>query len=69
MYLAKNPAHRNAGNRRDHVTSHRGDLNKFLSGEVQNLCDNCHKKTKQRGYSTAVDDDDWPLDPNHGANR
>jgi hypothetical protein len=29
----------------DHVESHRGDLNKFLLGELQSLCDNCHKTT------------------------
>ncbi|MFH0298368.1 HNH endonuclease [Bradyrhizobium sp. 31Argb] len=57
----------------DHVVPHRGDWNKFCLGELQSLCADCHNSEKKhiesRGYGGAVDDDGWPTDPKHPANR
>ena len=57
----------------DHVTPHRGDPNQFIRGELQSLCIQCHNARKQqlerRGYSNAVGEDGWPLDPNHPSNQ
>jgi len=40
---------------------------------TQSLCKRCHDSTKQaeekRGYSIHVDEDGWPVDPNHPANK
>jgi hypothetical protein len=52
----------------DHVVSHHGDWNKFLLGELQSLCELCHNSSKRRGFSGDVDDDGWPVDPQHPAN-
>jgi 5-methylcytosine-specific restriction endonuclease McrA len=57
----------------DHVEPHHNDWNKFKLGKLQSLCEQCHNQTKRvmelRGYGVAVDDDGWPTDPNHPANR
>ena len=57
----------------DHVEPHKGDWNKFVLGELQSLCANCHNRHKHiveiRGHSFEVGDDGWPIDPNHPANR
>ena len=57
----------------DHIEPHRKDWNKFVLGELQSLCEQCHNQTKRmielRGYGLEVDDDGWPTDPNHAANR
>ena len=57
----------------DHVEPHRGDFNSFVLGELQSLCAPCHNGTKQqiehRGYSTAIGEDGFPIDPNHPAYR
>jgi 5-methylcytosine-specific restriction endonuclease McrA len=57
----------------DHVEPHKGDWNKFKLGKLQSLCDPCHSSRKQiieaRGYDIAVDEDGWPTDPRHPANR
>lgn len=57
----------------DHVEPHRGDVNKFLLGAVQSLCEPCHNKRKQqierRGFYDGVGVDGLPLDPNHPAYR
>ena len=57
----------------DHVEPHKGDWNLFALGELQSLCEQCHNQTKRmielRGYGLDVDDDGWPTDPNHPANR
>jgi hypothetical protein len=56
----------------DHIAPHRGNWNNFLGGTLQSLCANCHSQTKARieldGYSCAIDDDGWPIDPKHPAN-
>ena len=53
----------------DHVEPHRGDVNKFWLGELQSLCDLCHKSTKAflelNGYRKDIGLDGWPLDPRH----
>ena len=57
----------------DHVEPHRGDWNKFKLGAVQSLCADCHNRSKRvielRGYGLDVDQDGWPTDANHPANR
>jgi 5-methylcytosine-specific restriction protein A len=57
----------------DHVEPHNGDWTKFRTSELQSLCFDCHDKTKRnidlRGYSDDIDDDGWPTDPKHPANR
>ena len=55
----------------DHIESHRGDWNKFVTGKLQSLCAPCHDGAKQeidkRGYSTEIGVDGWPTDPQHPA--
>ncbi|RXG91577.1 HNH endonuclease [Bradyrhizobium zhanjiangense] len=57
----------------DHVEPHRGDWDLFCLGELQSLCSHCHNSRKQqmeaRGFDVMVDDDGWPTDPKHPANR
>ena len=57
----------------DHVEPHNGDWNKFRLGALQSLCEQCHNQDKQRlearGYAADVDDDGWPTDPRHPANK
>jgi len=58
----------------DHVSSHRGDWNAFLLGELQSLCADCHNRLKQRltldGFcATSLDRNGWPLDLRHPANQ
>ena len=57
----------------DHIEPHQGDWNKFKLGALQSLCFNCHDRTKRlidlHGYGLDVDDDGWPTDPKHPANK
>jgi 5-methylcytosine-specific restriction enzyme A len=57
----------------DHITPHRGDRHSFFNGPFQSLCALHHSASKQReevrGYSTQADDDGYPTDPRHPANR
>jgi 5-methylcytosine-specific restriction endonuclease McrA len=57
----------------DHVDPHKGDWNKFALGALQSLCASCHNSTKKiieaRGHGIDIDDDGWPTDPRHPANR
>lgn len=61
----------------DHVERHNEDPDRFWNGPFQSLCDappwRCHSSTKQqvenRGYSSEVDADGVPVDPNHPFNR
>jgi 5-methylcytosine-specific restriction endonuclease McrA len=57
----------------DHVEPHKGNWNKFALGPLQSLCESCHNSTKRliesRGYGIDIDDDGWPTDPNHPANK
>ncbi|MCA1452145.1 HNH endonuclease [Bradyrhizobium sp. BRP22] len=57
----------------DHVEPHNGDWNKFRLGPLQSLCFDCHDIHKRRidlhGYSSDIDDDGWPIDPRHPANK
>jgi len=43
-----------AANVVDHVTPHRGDWNAFVTGELQSLCEPCHKSAIDRSSSTAT---------------
>jgi len=58
-----------AANVVDHVTPHRGDWNAFVTGELQSLCEPCHRSAKRqielRGYCTDIGLDGLPTDPNH----
>ena len=53
----------------DHVVPHQGDRHAFETGKLQSLCTACHDSIKrtieQRGYSTAIGVDGWPLDAQH----
>lgn len=56
----------------DHVEPHGGDYTKFVLGKLQSLCEPCHAPkwaADKRGYSNAVGDDGYPLDPAHPFNR
>jgi 5-methylcytosine-specific restriction endonuclease McrA len=57
----------------DHVIPHNGDWNKFVLGELQSLCVDCHDRVKRHvelyGFRHDVGVDGWPLDPNHPTNR
>jgi 5-methylcytosine-specific restriction endonuclease McrA len=62
-----------AANVVDHVVPHKGDWAAFVTGELQSLCEPCHKSAKRqielRGYRTDIGLDGYPLDPNHPFNR
>jgi 5-methylcytosine-specific restriction endonuclease McrA len=53
----------------DHVVPHGGDRYKFEFGELQSLCTPCHDSVKRtienRGYSTEIGVDGWPVDKDH----
>ena len=53
----------------DHVVPHQGVRQLFEFGELQSLCAACHDSIKrtveQRGYSTEIGLDGWPVDRDH----
>ena len=53
----------------DHVEPHRGDEEKFWTGELQSLCAICHSGAKQSeeatGRKRGSDVNGVPLDPEH----
>ena len=58
----------------DHKVPHRGDMDLFWDQDNwQGLCAPHHNSVKQgeekRGYSLALDDSGWPLDPRHPSNK
>ena len=57
----------------DHVEPHRGDISKFWYGELQSLCEPCHKVTKRfveaHGFRPDIGLDGWPLDARHPVYR
>lgn len=58
----------------DHKVPHKGEQTLFFAlTNLQATCKHCHDTHKQREerreYSGAVDDDGWPVDPDHPANR
>ena len=57
----------------DHVEPHKGDINKFWLGQLQSLCDVCHKATKHfeelHGYRPDIGLDGLPLDKRHPVYR
>ena len=57
----------------DHVEPHQGDRHKFEFGTLQSLCTLCHDSVKrtieQRGYSTEIGVDGWPIDARHPCYR
>ena len=55
----------------DHHPRHGGDYNKFVLGPLRSLCRDCHQgqwAVDKRGYSCAIGDDGFPLDPRHPFN-
>ena len=55
----------------DHHPLHKGDWNKFRLGPLQSLCHDCHKgkwASDRHGYSSAIGDDGFPIDPRHPFN-
>ncbi len=58
----------------DHIEPHRGNDELFWDQtNWQSLCKSCHDGAKQseekKGYSTAVDENGWPIDDNHPVNE
>ncbi|WP_310619674.1 HNH endonuclease [Flexibacterium corallicola] len=58
----------------DHIIPHKGDPKLFWDlDNIQTVSKAYHDKQKQlqekRGYSTDCDDEGWPVDPAHPANR
>lgn len=57
-----------------HIIAHKGNRVLFFDmNNLQSLCKPHHDGEAQseelRGYSTAVDNDGWPLDPRHPMNK
>ncbi len=58
----------------DHITPHKGNVEKFWNGPFQSLCKHCHDSRKQRmehgkgGYALDIGIDGYPIDPNHPSN-
>jgi 5-methylcytosine-specific restriction enzyme A len=55
----------------DHDPPHKGDWNAFGLGPLQSLCVDCHQRKfadDAHGYSCAIGDDGFPLDPKHPFN-
>jgi 5-methylcytosine-specific restriction enzyme A len=57
----------------DHNPPCGSDYNKFVLGSLRSLCKECHDGLqpafKHKPYSSAVDDQGYPLDPRHPFNR
>lgn len=56
----------------DHVVPHRGNMNRFWTGMLQSLCEECHNRTKRLEEISAwkeIGKDGWPVDPSHPANK
>ena len=56
----------------DHDPPHRGNWNAFRLGPLQSLCADCHNKKWAddfHGYSSAIGDDGFPIDPRHPFNQ
>ena len=60
-----------AANVVDHVTPHRGDWTAFVTGQLQSLCEPCHKSVKRqielRGYRNDIGIEGSPANPNRQA--
>jgi 5-methylcytosine-specific restriction protein A len=55
----------------DHIEPHGGDWNKFRTGHLQSLCQDCHRPkwaSDRKGYRDDIGDDGYPLDPAHPFN-
>jgi len=57
----------------NHRVPHRGDWTLFSEGELESVCKPHHDQTIQReehhGYSDRVDEDGYPVDPQHPFNK
>jgi hypothetical protein len=71
MCLAQDPPVIRAAVVADHVEPHRGDINKFILGELQSLCAEHHSSVKQRlesgGFDPTIGPDGWPVSKDHPA--
>lgn len=57
----------------NHLIPHRGDPYLFWHGALESVCKTCHdskiQSAEAQGFRTDLDDDGWPVDPNHPFNR
>lgn len=57
----------------NHTVPHKGDPGLFWEGELESSCKPCHDGViafeESRGHGKAVEDDGWPSDRRHPANR
>lgn len=57
----------------NHVTPHRGDWNLFIRGRLESTCKKCHdsaiQEAENKGFRKDIDEDGWPIDESHPANR
>lgn len=57
----------------NHVVPHRGDPHLFWQGKLESTCKPCHdamiQRAEREGFRRDVDDDGWPVDPQHPFNR
>jgi 5-methylcytosine-specific restriction enzyme A len=55
----------------DHIEPHRGDFTKFVRGDLQSLCSDCHngrQSPSPKNYSSEIGYDGFPIDKNHPFN-
>jgi hypothetical protein len=48
---------------------YKGDWTDFVTGELQSLCEPCHRSAKRQIELRGVGIDGFPTDPNHPFNR
>lgn len=57
----------------NHLIPHRGDPYLFWHGKLESVCKECHdsriQSAEAKGFRIDIDDDGWPLDPDHPFNR
>ena len=55
----------------DHIIAHGGDWNAFLTGALQSLCGDCHRRKSSLAHrkSQGFDEHGEPLDPDHWWNN
>jgi 5-methylcytosine-specific restriction enzyme A len=55
----------------DHIVEHSGDWNAFITGALQSLCGDCHRRKSSISHrkSQGFDEHGEPLDPDHWWNQ
>jgi 5-methylcytosine-specific restriction enzyme A len=55
----------------DHIVEHGGDWNAFITGALQPLCGDCHRRKSSLSHrkSQGFDEHGEPLDPDHWWNN